>query len=162
MNAADDVDDGVKRADFVKMNFVGRCSVNGALHFTESSEQRLRTRLAARTQPRAIDERVDLRERSVRVRFGRHPAMRVMVMSAAVLLSADLELCRADSRALHTLGPECITIDGQAPQRRPDVVERNACIDQSGVSPAIRLTKLRRSAAPWGVWMTSGWNINPK
>jgi hypothetical protein len=53
-----------------------------------------------------------------------------MMMSAAGILSADVELCRADSCALHTLGPDRITIDGQAAQRRPNLVERNACIDQ--------------------------------
>src|SRR5262245_52011867 len=125
MNAADDVDDGVKRADFVKMHLIGRRSVNRALDFTESRKQPLRARLAGRAQSRAVDERVDLRQCSMRVCLGRHSAMRVMVMFAAAILTADLELCRADTCALHTFGPNCITIDGQAAQRRPDVIERN-------------------------------------
>src|SRR5215510_712559 len=108
MNSADDVDDGIKGADFMKMDLVGGRPVNCTLHFTESRKQRLRTRLTGRTQSRALNERVDLRQRSVRVRLGCHPAMGVMVMSTARILAADLELCRLDSCALHTFGPDCI------------------------------------------------------
>jgi len=66
----------------------------------------------------------------MRVRLGRHSAMRVMVMFGADTVAADLELRRAEPCALHTLGPDCITIDGQAAERGADVFERNACINQ--------------------------------
>ena len=51
-------------------------------------------------------------------------------MFAARILAADLKFCRADARPLHTLGPNGVTIDGETAQRRPDVTERNACVDQ--------------------------------
>src|SRR5262245_38570848 len=130
MNRAHDVDDGINSADLVKMDLVGQRSVNRSLHFTESRKQGLRTCLASRAQPRAVDEGVNLRERSVCVRLECDSTMRVMVMLAAAVLAADLELRRRDSRTLDTLGPDGLPIDGQASQRRPDVIDRNACIDQ--------------------------------
>ena len=38
---------------------------------------------------------------------------------------------------------------------------RKAAIDQSPVQPATVWVKFRISAAPWGVWTTSGWNWRP-
>src|SRR5678815_4817924 len=98
--------DRVERADFVKMHFLGRRSVNRAFHLAESRKQRLRARLAGRAQVRSVDERVNLGERPMRVRLGCHPAMRVMMMCSTDILAADLKFRRADSRALHTLGPD--------------------------------------------------------
>lgn len=67
----------------------------------------------------------------MRVHLRRHCAMVVVVVVfGAGILAADLELRRGDARPLHTLGPDCIMIDGQTAQRRPDVIERNACVDQ--------------------------------
>ena len=76
----------------------------------------------------------------MRVRLGCHTTMRVMVMFVAPVLAADLELCRADSCALHALGPDCVTIDGQAPERGTDVIKRDTCIDQRADDHVTRRT----------------------
>src|SRR5262245_14714111 len=130
MNRAHDVDDGINRADFVKMDLVRRRSVNRSLDFTESRTQLLRACLASRAPPPARHDGLNPRERSDCVRLESDSTMRVMVMLAAAVLAADLELRRHDSCTLDTLGPDGLPIDGQASQRRPDVIDRNACIDQ--------------------------------
>src|SRR6186997_3319874 len=121
MNGADDVDDGIKGSDLVEMDLIGGHSVDRSLHLTKSSKQRLRPCFAGRAQPRTVDERVNFRERSMRMRFGCHAAMRLVVMFVSGILAADEELRRADSRAPHTLDRDCIVIDGQAAKRRLDI-----------------------------------------
>lgn len=66
----------------------------------------------------------------MRVRLCSHTAMRVMVTFVSAVLAADLELCRADAGPVNALCPDCFMIDRETAQRRPDVLEGHAGINQ--------------------------------
>ena len=61
MHRADNVDDGIERADLVQMDFVDRRAVNGPFDLAEPRKERLRPILAGRAQTRPINQGVDLR-----------------------------------------------------------------------------------------------------
>jgi hypothetical protein len=105
-------DDGIERADLVEMDFVDRGAVNGPFDLAKPRKERLRAILARRTQTRPVNQRVDLGQGSVGMRFGRHTAgVRVMVRRVTAILAADLELRRPDACPLHPFGPDGVLID---------------------------------------------------
>ena len=66
----------------------------------------------------------------MRMRLGDHCAMRMVMMPMATILAAHLELRRADARAIHSFGPDRVAIDRQGAERRADLFERHARVDQ--------------------------------
>ena len=101
-----------RESDLVEMDFVDRGAVNGPFDLAKPRKERLRAILARRTQTRPVNQRVDLGQGSVGMRFGRHTAgMRVVVMRVVAILAADLELRRPDACPLHAFGPDGMFID---------------------------------------------------
>ena len=65
----------------------------------------------------------------------------VVVMSVPRIFAADLELRRLYARTLYALGPHRIAIDGQAAQRRPNLLQRHACVDQGADNHVARCAR---------------------
>ena len=123
------------------MDLVGRRAMDRRFDVAKPRKQCLRTIFSCGTEPRSVDERVDFRQRPMRVGFGGRTPVFLVMMSVSRILAAEPELRRTNSRALDAFGPDCFAIDRQTAERGSDLVERHTCIDERTDNHVARRTR---------------------
>jgi hypothetical protein len=139
VHGADNINDRVERTDLVQMDFVHWRVVNGCFRIRKLRKQRLSALFRPRGERSSVDQLKYFCECSVlgmaMLVIG---AMHMDVSGAVVVhmvgrrtLTSHPQLGRAHTSPRHAFGPDGLPIEGEAPQRVPKAVKREACVEQS-------------------------------
>ena len=142
---ADDVDDGVERPDFVKVDLVDRHAVDRGLGLAKPIEQMNRPILALSRQRGAFDESRDglqavMRPMMMAVIVVVVIVMMVMFLAVTMTVTAgrhlgdrrflEPELRRRHAGAQHTVGRHGAVLERQTAERRAQTIDRQTQIEQ--------------------------------